>query len=62
MGVDGGITGSASRVPVLPIRDVGMGPWVTVLLCQTEVNNIDQISSLTNTHEEVIGLDITMDN
>jgi hypothetical protein len=40
---------------------MGMGPWVTVLLCQTKVNNIDQISSLTNTHEEVIGLDITMD-
>ena len=62
MGVDGGITDSASQVPVLPIRDVGMAPWVTVPLCQTEVNNIDQISSLTNTHEEVLGLDITVYN
>jgi hypothetical protein len=62
VGVDGGITSSARQVPVLPIMDVGMGPWVTVLLCQTEVDNIDQISSLANTHEEVIGLYIAMDN
>lgn len=33
---------------------------VTVLLGQTKVDNIDLVATLTNTHEEVVGLDITV--
>jgi hypothetical protein len=61
MGVDGGVTGSASQVLVLPIGDMKVGLGITVLLCQTKVNDINLIPTLTNAHEEVIGLDITVD-
>lgn len=35
--------------------------WVSVLLGQTKINNIDLISSLANAHQEVVWLDITVD-
>jgi hypothetical protein len=35
--------------------------WVTVFLGQPKVNNIDLISELADTHEEVVRLDITVD-
>ena len=38
-----------------------MGLGIAVLLCQTKVNDINLIPTLTNAHEEVIGLDITVD-
>jgi hypothetical protein len=38
---------------------VGLG--ITVLLCQTEINDINLIPTLTDAHEEVVGLDITVD-
>lgn len=38
--------------------EVGLG--VTVFLSQTEVNNIDLVPSLSNTHQEIVGLDVTM--
>ena len=61
MGVDGGITGRASQVLVLPVRDVEVGLRVTVLLGQTEVDDIDLVTTLADAHEEVVGLDITVD-
>lgn len=38
-----------------------MSLGVSVLLGQTEVNNIDLVTTLANTHQEVVGLDITVD-
>jgi hypothetical protein len=35
--------------------------WVTVLLGETEIDNVDLIATLANAHEEVVGLDITVD-
>ena len=61
VGVDGGITGSTGQVLVLPIRDVEMGLGVTVLLGQTKINDIDLVSTLADAHEEIVGLDITVD-
>lgn len=60
MGVDGGITSSTSQVLVLTVWDVEVSLWVSVLLGQTEVDNINLVTTLTNTHEEIIRLDITM--
>lgn len=37
-----------------------VGLWVTVFLSQTEVNDIDLVPSLANTHQEVVGLDVTV--
>lgn len=60
MGVDGGITGSASQVLVLSVGDVEMGLGITVLLGKTKIDNVDLISALTDAHEEVVGLDISV--
>jgi hypothetical protein len=40
---------------------MGMSFGVTVLLGQTKINGVHQVSLLAKTNEEVIGLDITMD-
>ena len=61
MGVDGGITSSSGQVLVLPIRNVEVGLRVTVLLGQTEIDDIDLIAALADAHEEVVRLDITVD-
>ena len=61
MGVDGGITSSSGQVLVLPIRDVEVRLWVTVFLGQTEIDDIDLVAALADTHEEVVRLDITVD-
>lgn len=60
MSVDGSITGSSRQVLVLTVWDVEVRLWVTVLLCQSEVDDIDLISTLPNSHQEVVRLDITM--
>jgi hypothetical protein len=59
--VDGGITSSSGQVLVLPIRDVEVSLGVTVFLGQTEIDDIDLVAALADTHEEVVGLDITVD-
>jgi hypothetical protein len=61
MGINRSITSSSSQVLVLPIWDMEMGLWVTVFLGQTEINNIDLITTLANAHEEVVWLNITVD-
>lgn len=61
MSVDGGVTSSTRQVLVLTVWDVEVSLWVSVLLGQTEINDIDLVTTLTNTHEEVVRLDITMD-
>jgi hypothetical protein len=38
--------------------EVSLG--VTVLLCKTEINDIDLISTLSNAHQEVVRLDISV--
>ncbi len=50
VGVDGGITSSSGQVLVLPIRDVEVGLGVTVFLGQTEIDDIDLVAALADTH------------
>jgi hypothetical protein len=61
VGVDGGITSSTSQVLVLPVRDVEVSLGVTVLLGETEIDNVDLVATLADAHEEVVRLDITVD-
>jgi hypothetical protein len=61
VGVDARIASSASQVLVLTVWDVEVSLWVTVLLRQTKVNNVDLVSTLANAHEEVVGLNIAVD-
>lgn len=61
MSVDGCITGSPRQVLVLTVWDMEVSLRVAVFLCQSEVDDIDLISTLANPHQEVVRLDITMD-
>ena len=61
MGVDGGVTSGTSQVLVLSVRDVEVGLGVPVLLGETKVDHVDLVAPLADTHEEVVGLDVTVD-
>ena len=61
MSVDGCITGSSRQVLVLTVWNVEVSLRVTVFLCQSKVDDIDLISTLANSHQEVVRLDITVD-
>ena len=60
MGVDGSVPSSTSQVLVLPVWNVEMSLGVSVLLGETEINDIDLVTSLSDTHEEIVGLDISV--
>ena len=59
--IDTGITSGTSQVLVLTVRDMKVSLGVTVLLGQSEVDDINLVASLANTHQEVVRLDITVD-
>jgi hypothetical protein len=61
VGVDGSVTSGTSQVLVLSVRDVEMGLGITVLLGETEIDNVDLVATLADAHEEVVRLDITVD-
>ena len=61
MSVDGRITCGSRQVLVLTIWYVEVSLRVAVFLCQSKVDDIDLISTLSNSHQEVIRLDITVD-
>jgi hypothetical protein len=58
--VDGRVTSSACEVLVLPIRDVQVGLGVTELFSKPEVDDVDLVASLSNTHQEVVGFYVTV--
>ena len=60
VGVDRSITGSAGQVLVLSVWNMEVCLWVTVLLGQTEINDIDLVTTLSDAHQEVVWLDITV--
>jgi hypothetical protein len=59
--VNRGVTGGTSQVLVLSVRDVEVCLGVPVLLGETEVDHVDLVASLADAHEEVVGLDVTVD-
>ena len=61
MSIDGCVTGSSSQVLVLTVWNVEMRLRVTIFLCQSKVDDIDLISTLPNSHQEIVRLDVTMD-
>lgn len=60
MRVDTGVTGRTSQVLVLSVRDVEVRLRVTVLLGKTEIDDINLVATLANSHEEVVRLNITV--
>ena len=60
MSIDGRVTSSTSKVLVLSVWDMKVRFGITVLLCQAEVNNVDLVSTLPDSHQEVVGLDVSV--
>lgn len=60
MSVDGGVASSACEVLVLAVRNVKMGLGVPVLLREAEINDVNLVTPLANTHQEVIRFNVTM--
>lgn len=61
VGVDTRVPCGTGEVLVLTVGDVEVSLGVTVLLGETKVDDIDLVAALTDTHEEVVGFDITVD-
>jgi hypothetical protein len=61
MSVDGSVAGGAGQVLVLSVRDVQVGLRVAKLFCKAEIDDVDLVATLSNSHQEVVGLDIAMD-
>jgi hypothetical protein len=60
MSIDGGVTGGAGQVLVLPIGDVKVRLRVTEFLRKTKIDDIDLVSTLANPHQEVIRLNVAV--
>jgi hypothetical protein len=61
MRVDTGIAGSASQVLVLTVWNVEVSLGITILFGETEIDDVDLVATLSNTHKEVVGFDIAVD-
>ena len=61
MSIDTSIASRTSQVLILTVWDVKVSLWVPIFLSKTKINHVDLISTLADTHQEVVWLDITMD-
>jgi hypothetical protein len=61
MSIDRSVPSGTSQVLVLPVGDMQVSLGVSVLFSETEINDIDLIASFPNAHEEIVGLDISVD-
>ena len=60
MCINTSISCRSSEIFVFPVWYMLMGPSISVLLCQTKVNDVDKISFLAEAHQEIVWLHITM--
>ena len=60
MGVDAGVASSTRQVLVLAVWNVEVGLRITVLLREAKVDDVDLVTTLTNAHQEVVRLDVTV--
>lgn len=61
MCVDGSVTGSTGKILVLTVGDMLMSFTISILFGKTKIDHIDDVGFFSETEEEVIGLDISMD-
>ena len=59
--IDRGVTSGTSEVLVLSVGDVEVCLGVPVLLSKAEIDDVDLVAALANSHEEVVRLDVTVD-
>jgi hypothetical protein len=60
MNVDGSVTAGAGQVLAHSTRDVQVDLQITELLCKNKIDDVDVVATLSNSHQEVVGLDIAM--
>jgi hypothetical protein len=60
MGVDTGVSGSPCQVLVFPIRDV-CAIFRKVLFGQSEIDNVQLVTALSSSHQEVIRFYISVE-
>lgn len=61
MGIDARVPRGARQVLVLTVGDMEMGLGVAVFLRETKVDNVDLVAPLSDTHQKVVGLHVTVD-
>ena len=54
------IPGGSSQVLVLSVGNVLSSPVISVFLCQSEVDKEKLVTMTTDSHEEIIRLDVAM--
>ncbi len=60
MGIDTSISGSSCEILVFSVCDVLVRACISILLSQAKVNNVNKISFLPKTHQEVVRLYISV--
>lgn len=60
MSVDRSVPSRSSQVLVLSVRDMQVSLGITVLLCETKVDDVDLVSSFSNSHQKVVGFDVAV--
>lgn len=60
MSVDGRVAGGAGQILIFPVRNVKVGLGISVLLGETEIDHVDLVAALPNSHQEVVRLDIAV--
>ena len=61
MCVDGGVPRRAGKVLLVPVRYMYVSLGVAVLLGQPKVDDVDEVALLAEAHQEVVGLDVSVD-
>ena len=61
MCVDAGVPGGARQVLVFSVRDVLVRARVTVFLRESKVNHVHEVPLLAETHQEVVGFHVAVD-
>jgi len=58
--VNGGVTGSAGKILVLPVGNVEVSLRVSILLGKTEIDHVDLVATFSDPHQEVVWLDVAV--
>mmetsp|Transcript_13817 Transcript_13817/g.28512 ORF Transcript_13817/g.28512 Transcript_13817/m.28512 type:complete len:280 (-) Transcript_13817:601-1440(-) len=60
VGIDGSVSGGSRQVFVFAVGNVLVGAWIPVLFGQSEINNVNHTLALSQSNQEIVGLDISV--
>jgi len=60
MCIYGSVSCCAGEVFVFPVGNMLVGSMVSVLLGKSKVNDVDQVTLFPKAHQEVVGLDVSV--